>query len=206
MSRRISSLSVPSAATLSACVWPRVNSAEPCVRGATPASIEMSRISFSARPSGRFLWTAMRWRMIVFSSLSNASCTAWRRSASSASGGVLREHRLLDGLRRVLALELVLDLGGLVEVRAVGGLDLVEQPLVDLRRLDVELLLAGLLGQLALGCAELLDRVVRDVERVEDLRLGDLVGARLDHQDGLLGAGHDEVEVGAPPGAPPRAG
>ena len=37
---------------------------------------------------------------------------------------------------------------------------------------------------------------VRDVERVEDLGLGDLVGARLDHQDGLVGARHDEVEVG----------
>ena len=43
---------------------------------------------------------------------------------------------------------------------------------------------------------ELLDLRVRDVERVEDLGLGHLVGARLDHQDGLVGAGHDEVEVG----------
>jgi hypothetical protein len=33
-----------------------------------------------------------------------------------------------------------------------------------------------------------------DVERVEDLRLGDLVGARLDHQDGLLGAGDHKIE------------
>ena len=38
---------------------------------------------------------------------------------------------------------------------------------------------------------------MRDVERVEDLRLGNLVGTRLDHQDGLFGAGHDEVEVRA---------
>ena len=45
-----------------------------------------------------------------------------------------------------------------------------------------------------LGLAEALDLGVRDVERVEDLRLGDLVGARLDHQDGLLGAGDHEVE------------
>ena len=55
MSRRISSLSVPIATTLSACVCPRVKSAEPCVRGVTPTSIVMSRISFSPRPSGRFL-------------------------------------------------------------------------------------------------------------------------------------------------------
>jgi len=41
---RISSFRVPIATTLSACVWPRVNSAEPCVRGVTPTSMEMSRI------------------------------------------------------------------------------------------------------------------------------------------------------------------
>jgi hypothetical protein len=45
-----------------------------------------------------------------------------------------------------------------------------------------------------LGLAELPDRLVGDVERVEDLRLGDLVGAGLDHQDGVLGAGDHEVE------------
>ena len=55
MSRRISSLSVPSATTLSACVWPRVNSAEPCVRGVTPTSIVMSRISSSRAPVGALL-------------------------------------------------------------------------------------------------------------------------------------------------------
>ena len=43
---------------------------------------------------------------------------------------------------------------------------------------------------------ELLDLAVGDVQRVEDLGLGDLVGAGLDHQDRLVGAGDDEVEVG----------
>ena len=81
MSRRISSFSVPSAATLIAWVWPRVKSAEPCVRGATPTSIEIGRISRSPRPSGRFLWMAMRSRMIDFSILSKASCARWRYSA-----------------------------------------------------------------------------------------------------------------------------
>ena len=41
MSSRISSRVVPSAATENACVWPRVKSAEPCVRGAIPTSIEI---------------------------------------------------------------------------------------------------------------------------------------------------------------------
>ncbi len=78
---RISSRVVPSEATERACVCPRVKIAEPWARGSTPASIQMSRISSVPRPSGRFLSTAIRWRMIVFSSLSNASCAFWRYSA-----------------------------------------------------------------------------------------------------------------------------
>ncbi len=110
--------------------------------------------------------------------------------------GVLLEDGGLDGLRRILALELVDHLGRGVELRAVAGADLVEEVLVDDGRLDRELRLAGLLGELALGGTELADRVVGDVERVEDLGLGDLVRPGLDHQDGLVGAGDDQVEIG----------
>ena len=74
--------------------------------------------------------------------------------------------------------------------------DLVDQALVGLRDLDLQLRLAGLLGQLALRAAQLLDRGMRDVERVEDLGLGHLVGAAFDHQHGLVGTGHDEIHVG----------
>ena len=66
---------------------------------------------------------------------------------------------------------------------------------IDLDRLEDFLLLADLVGQFALQRADLLDLRVGDVERVEDLGLGDLVGARLDHQDGLLGARDDQIEV-----------
>ena len=70
-----------------------------------------------------------------------------------------------------------------------------EQALVDLRSLDLDLLLAGLLLQLLHRGDELLDLAVGDVERVEDLGLGDALGAGLDHQDRLVGAGDDQVEV-----------
>ena len=169
------------------------------MRGRMPTSIEISRISCSERPSGRFLWTAMRWRIRFFSSLSNASCARARNSGvglGARLARVLLEHLLLDRLRRVLALELVLHARGLVELRAVRLLDLAVQVLVDDRRGDHELLARRLGRQLALRAAELLDRVVRDVERVEHLGLGDLAGARLDHQDGLVGARDHEVEVG----------
>ena len=158
MSSRCSSRVVPSAATEKACVWPRVKSAEPCVRGATPTSIQMSRISSAARPSGRFLSTAMRLRMMSFSSLSKASWTAWRRSRRAVVGldGLAErlEDLLLDALGGVLALELVLDLRRLVERGAEALLDLAEERLVDLRRRVLDLLLAGLLAQVVLGLAE----------------------------------------------------
>ena len=162
----------------------------------------------------------MRSRMIDFSSLSNASWTAARRSLalrscssdapSGAGGACCSRIAASTASRRVLALELVLDLGGVVERGAVRGANRLEDLGVDRDRLEDFLLLAGLLGELALERAELLDRRVGDVERVEDLGLGDLVGARLDHQDGLLGARDDQVEVRAALGrlraGPPRSG
>ena len=116
-----------------ACVCPRVKIAEPCVRGATPTSAQMSRISSARRPSGRRLSTAIRLRMMSFSSLSNARCTSARRCGSTrppllVERRVLLEHGLLDGLRRILALELVLDLRRAVELGAVGGADLSSRP------------------------------------------------------------------------------
>ena len=141
----------------------------------------------------------MRWRIMFFSSLSNASCAfaaVLGVGLGSRVAGVLGEHLLLDGLGGVLALDLVLHAGGPVERLAVGLLDLRVEALVDRRSRDLELLLRRLRGQLVLGGAELLDRAVGDVERVEHLRLGDLVRARLDHQDRLVGARDHEVEVG----------
>jgi hypothetical protein len=43
--------------------------------------------------------------------------------------------------------------------------------------------------------AQLPDLAVGDVEGVEDLGLGDAGGAGLDHQDRLVGAGDDQVEL-----------
>ena len=142
----------------------------------------------------------MRWRMIFFSSASNASCAAWRvlgvvgarrpapeyfssTSASTAFVASWRSSLSVDG-------------GRLVELLAVRLGDLLDQVLVGLRDLDLQLGLAGLLLQLDLRGAQLLDRGMRDVQRVEDLGLGHLVGAALDHQHGLVGTSDDEIHVG----------
>ncbi len=112
--------------------------------------------------------------------------------------GVALEHRGLDRFSRVLAGELVLDLRCVVERLAVRGANLFEQARIGLGHDHFELRLAALLGQLTLERAELLDLAVGDVERVEDLRLGDLARAGLDHQDRVLGAGDDQIEVARP--------
>src|SRR5829696_6866316 len=116
-----------------------------------------------------------------------------RGGALAREGGV---HVDLDPFRRLLALELVLDRRGRLELGAEALADLLEQRLVDLRDLDLGLGLARLLCELALGLAQLPDLAVGDVERVEHLGLGDLLGPGLDHEDRLLGAGHHEVELG----------
>ena len=142
----------------------------------------------------------MRSRMIVFSRRSNASCARWRYSAYVVGlgvAGVLLEDGLLDGLRRVLAGELVLDRGGLVELLRRGSRRSGRRgPRRSAGARSTSFSLPAFSASSRWSGAELPDLRVGDVERVEHLGLGDLVGARLDHEDGLVGAGDDEVEVG----------
>ncbi len=76
---------VPSATEERICVSPRVNSAEPCTRGAMSISVSIGRISSWARPSGRFLSIAIRRRMTSFSSAANARVTSGAFSGSTSS-------------------------------------------------------------------------------------------------------------------------
>src|SRR6476659_3899174 len=96
---------VPRATLERIWVSPRVNSAEPCTRGEMSTSHSIGRISSWARPSGRFL--SLGIRVLVVS-----------------AAGVLLDDLLLHGVDRILALELGLDRGGVVDLRAVRGADL----------------------------------------------------------------------------------
>ena len=115
--------------------------------------------------------------------------------ALDRGGGELGQRLLLDLVDRVLAGQLLLHLGGVVELRAVAALDPVDERLVELGDLDLDLLLAGLLAQLLHRADQRLDLAVGDVERVQHLGLGDAVGAALDHQDRLVGPGDDQVHL-----------
>jgi len=109
-------------------------------------------------------------------------------------GRVMADDLVLDLVDRLVALELALGRDRVDQGLAVRGADLVDQRAVDLRLLVLDLLFAGLLLQLLHRRAELLDLAMGDIERVEDLGLGDAVGAGLDHQDRLVGTGDDEVQ------------
>ena len=169
------------------------------MRGSTPASIEILRISFSARPSGRFLWTAIRWRIAAFSSLLNTALAPIRFSKySSASGSPAYCSMTAVSTALVAFWRSILSTTWVAASRSAPWLArsarAASRRSTEPRRPSFSL--PTLAASSRCACAKLLDRVVGDVERVEDLRLGDLVGARLDHQDRLLGTGDDEVEVG----------
>ena len=67
-SMRCASRSVPSVVTTSACVSPRVNSAEPWVRGSTPVRISIGRTVRVSRPSMRGS-PARIWLRTIFASI-----------------------------------------------------------------------------------------------------------------------------------------
>ena len=74
-------------------------------------------------------------------------------------------------------------------------------------QLGVEpLRLAGLAAELLLRLAELPDLGVRELERLEQRVLGDLVGARLDHRQAVLRADDDQVELAALARSPAASG
>ena len=162
------------------------------------------------RPSGRFLSTAIRSRMIVLLELVErelrVAARARRTRRRPRVAGVLRRGppprrpswrpggracpRPRSPRRAAAPCEPLICSSR--PSSTVRGLDLELRPCRPSRRSS--------------RCAaqSFLISVVGDVERVEDLGLGDLVGAGLDHQDGLVGAGDHEVEVGLERGPPRR--
>ena len=192
---------VPSATLEKICVSPRVNSAEPCTRGA--------RCRPRSRSGGSRPWRGRRAAScrrrsacgsMSFSSFAKAALTSAARSGSASSSPSpaasvrrrppprprrsrpgARASRRSGSPRRAWR-------------RASPG-SARAAPRRSVGLLDLDLVLAGLAAQLLDGGDQLLDLAVGDVERVEDLLLGDAVGAALDHQDRLVGAGDDQVDL-----------
>ena len=84
-------------------------------RGATPTSIEIGRISSELRPSGRFLWTAIRSRMSVFSSLSSACDASIRRTVPE------RERMTIESVIALISLAYLEEDGLLLSIALLAG-------------------------------------------------------------------------------------
>src|SRR4051812_28952815 len=112
---------------------------------------------------------------------------------------VLLRHRVGDRADFLLE-DLLDDVGGLAEAllldaRPDGVAVLALEPLC--RRRVEPLRLPDLRAELVLRVAELDDLAMCDLERLEELVLGHLVRAGLDHGQAVLRADDDQVEVGA---------
>src|SRR5688500_3177760 len=94
----------------------------------------------------------------------------------------------------VIVLELAAQPHRLAERHVDLLLDLAVEVVPDLLLLDAQLLLAGGALQLLDAGDELLDGGMRGLERADDLRFADFLGARLDHHDAVAAAGDDEIE------------
>ena len=80
--------SMPSVATFSTCVSPRLNSADPWARGRTPTSADRGRISVALRPSSRTPCSTTRRRMTFFCRDFQAGPNSAARSANASSPNV----------------------------------------------------------------------------------------------------------------------
>ncbi len=188
---------VPRVQVTSAWVSPRVNRADPCVRGSRPTSQVTLRISSKARPSRRSLLssTALRnWSRTISSKIALTHGALLGGLGLGQGGDRLGAH----GLDGVDLLELAANAQGDVERRGVA----IAQRRGELGRPrrsrsgDRPLRLAAGGLEAALSGDDVLDHPVRHVDRVEDLRLADALGAGLDHHDRVLGAGDDDLELG----------
>ena len=83
-----------------------------------------------------------------------------------------------------------------LELIIARSLELVEQVVVDVVVLVLELGLADLVLDALNECADLLEFLVRLHQRVEHLILGHFLGARLDHDDLVLGCAQGNVHLG----------
>ena len=197
-----SSRSVPSVAATSACVSPRVKSAEPWARGSTPVRISIGRTVRVSRPSMRGspdedlaahdLGFDVEQDVVDLDLVDGGA--AFGRSAA-----------IVDARRR----------RGSACVRAcferiwyasrsfcsASASTLAMKRLVLGRRLPVPHRLAGLLDQLVdRGDRDVALLVAEDDAAEHDL-FGQLLGFRLDHQHRGLGAGDDEVQLRRRPAA-----
>ena len=199
VSMRWASPVAPRVSSVRACVWPRVNSAEPCVRGIeTHLAGDRPDLVGGAAVGAPLLDGDATPDDVLFElgegALDLGRAVAQRELVEALGEAFDDLLAQLDG--GLLAGLLLFDRGDPVDLGAEAPHDLVVEAPVDLVDRHLPLGLAGELGQTQLGVDQLLDLAVRDAQAFEHLLFGGLVGARFDHDDGVATAGHHEIEGG----------
>ena len=101
-----------------------------------------------------------------------------------------------DRRHRLVALLFVPQVERLGDLRGGHAFDLRPQLRIGLERGPLHVGDRVPVQKLFLNPAQLTDRVVGDLEALQDLRLRDPQGSTLDHRDPVGRAGHDDVDVG----------
>ena len=189
------SSAVPSVQVTSACVSPRVKTAEPWVRGSTPVSIQIGRISSNFAAVESHAVRSSTSSRSTFSLSSLKICLASSLALDFAlrqRGDQLVEH-LVDA---VVVFELAADPHRLGQRHEHLLLDLAVELVADLLLRDRELLLAGVFARRSSIVATIcLMAACAASSASTTCCLGHLLGAGLDHHEAVLAAGDDEIEL-----------
>ena len=190
------SRAVPSVATTMPCVSPRVNSAEPWVRGSTPMRMVIGRTVRVSRPSMRGSPSRIWLRTIFDSSAKQISFDCVRVRPAFGADADLRIYALPQGIDGLRARLFFLDLErcaqfGFGQRRNARG-----ERFVLGRRLPVPQRLADGVGQFVDRLDHGLHLLVAEHHRTQHHFLRQFLRFRFDHQHGVFGAGDHQIQLG----------
>src|SRR6185369_12974451 len=149
--------------------------------------MEIGRISSTLRPSTRIPRSTIILRTTALSASSKAARTALFLVSSTPSAAHTSSYTRLTASARAC-------FSCVASAEASFG---VARPITRAASVRIErpARLAGLRRQLLLHAGQPLALLVAEGDRLQHLVLGDFLGARLDHQHAVLGAGHDQLEL-----------
>ena len=169
-------------------IWvsPRSNSAEPWTRGITPTSACSGRMSARPRPSMRTLSRSTRSRTSDLFSERNAAPISFSRPSNWPASFSSRPALISSSCSSRSCLSAMVSAAA---VSAFAAASTASYDVVLVVEEDRELLdrLGGLLGELGLGLAQLLDERLGGVEATGHDLLGRRLDTALDQGPGLLG-------------------
>ncbi len=154
------------------------------------------RTSSSLRPSARSPSSRTMVRMVFFSSCLSSALMSLPIAAISSSEKVATTSSLTAPTASMRACLSALCSASLILSAPAAKTRSRRASSIDVRAATSMGVISHWARKLLLDVAELADRLHGELECGEHVLLGDLVGAGLDHVDGVAGTGDREVEIG----------